>query len=309
MGAVRKPTVVPDRSAVALCSLEFLDLEFPEREYVCHPILQTQGVAFMHAWRGLGKTQVGIGIALAVATGTAFLKFHAPKPRRVLYIDGEMPGPLLQMRIKEALRRIPGNATISPDYLRVLTPDMQEDGLMPNLSTREGQAQIEALLGETELLMIDSITTLFRTGADTNQESSWVDEQEWILRLRRFGVSSLLVHHSSKNGTQRGTSKKEDIVDTSISLRRPADYSEEQGCRFELRFEKARSIFGADAAPFEAQLVGDAWTTKDLDDVRLVQVLELKESGLSLGAIADMTGIPKTTVHRLLKKGGVNDGK
>ncbi len=49
--------------------------------------------------RGLGKTHVSLNVAYAVATGGEFLGWKAPQPRRVLFIDGEMPGALLQERL------------------------------------------------------------------------------------------------------------------------------------------------------------------------------------------------------------------
>src|SRR4029077_649056 len=42
---------------------------------------------------------VAIGICFAIATGTSFLKWTAPKPRRVLLVDGEMPAAALQERL------------------------------------------------------------------------------------------------------------------------------------------------------------------------------------------------------------------
>jgi len=56
------------------------------------------------------------------------------------------------------------------------------------------------------------------------------------------------------NGRQRGTSRREDSLDTVIALRRPADYSPEEGARFEVHIEKARSIVGEGASPFEAMV-------------------------------------------------------
>jgi putative DNA primase/helicase len=48
---------------------------------------------------------------------------------------------------------------------------------------------------------------------------------------------------------------REDALDTVIALRRPEDYSPEQGARFEIHFEKLRNrVEGADAVPFEASL-------------------------------------------------------
>ena len=44
------------------------------------------------------------------------------------------------------------------------------------------------------------------------------------------------------------------MLDTSFSLRRPSDYSMEQGARFEVHIEKGRGLHGDHAKPFEAQL-------------------------------------------------------
>jgi hypothetical protein len=66
--------------------------------------------------------------------------------------------------------------------------------------------------------------------------------QNWLLRLRRKGVAVLLVHHAGVNGRQRETSRREDALDTVIALRRPADYSPEEGARFEVHIEKARTL-------------------------------------------------------------------
>ena len=49
--------------------------------------------------------------------------------------------------------------------------------------------------------------------------------QAWLLELRRRGMTVLLIHHAGKSGDQRGTSAREDIMDTVISLRRPREYS------------------------------------------------------------------------------------
>jgi putative DNA primase/helicase len=59
------------------------------------------------------------------------------------------------------------------------------------------------------------------------------------LQLRRAGKSVILIHHAGKSGRQRGTSRKEDVLDTIISLRRPPDYSPDQGARFEVYYEKS----------------------------------------------------------------------
>lgn len=79
---------------------DFLRLELPPQEDILTPWLTTQGLAMIYAPRGVGKTHVALGIAYAVATGGEFLRWQAPKPRGVLYLDGEMPAKMMQERLK-----------------------------------------------------------------------------------------------------------------------------------------------------------------------------------------------------------------
>jgi hypothetical protein len=116
----------------------------------------------------------------------------------------------------------------------------------------------------------------------------------------------LIVHHAGKGGEQRGTSRREDVLDTSISLRRPSDYLPTEGARFEVHFEKARGIHGERAKPFEAKLeIRDGamlWTIREIEDVNLARVKALLDDELSIRDIADETGLSKSTVHRLKKQ-------
>ena len=77
---------------------EFVRLNLPRRELVLSPILSVSSLAMLVAYRGVGKTQVALGLTYAVSCGSKFLRWHAPKPRRTLFVDGEMPGALLQER-------------------------------------------------------------------------------------------------------------------------------------------------------------------------------------------------------------------
>ena len=55
------------------------------------PILPGASVALLYSARGLGKTFLALAIARAVAAGEGFLAWHGSgRPRRVLYIEGEM---------------------------------------------------------------------------------------------------------------------------------------------------------------------------------------------------------------------------
>ena len=79
---------------------EFLTMDLPKQEMILAPFLPSQGLCLLYAKRGVGKTHVAIGIAYAVAVGGSFLKWKAANPRKVLYIDGEMPAVAMQERLK-----------------------------------------------------------------------------------------------------------------------------------------------------------------------------------------------------------------
>jgi len=278
---------------------DFLAKAFPPRELVLGPWLPAKGLVMIFAPRGIGKTWVSLNIAWAVATGGDFLGWSAPKPRRVLYIDGEMPGGTLQERLASIARANGGQA---PDgqALRFVASDLEEFGI-PDLATPEGQAAIDAVLGDADLIVCDNLSTLLRSGKENDSES-WVAFQGWLLAKRRQGRSVLLIHHAGKGGAQRGTSKREDILDTVINLKRPSDYEPEQGARFEVHFEKARGFAGPEAEAFEAAFAEDQWTRKDLGDTRSAVVLKLKGEGLTQREIANQTGIALATVNRILKR-------
>jgi hypothetical protein len=281
---------------------QLLTRKFDPPEHVLAPWLQNQGLAMIHAPRGIGKTHVSIGVACAVAAGTSFLRWSAPKPRRVLFIDGEMPGVMLQERFARTISAL--KADILPDNLKLVAADLEPDGL-PDLASEEGQQFYAEVIAPADLVLTDNLSTICRTLRE-NEADSWAPVQSWALRLRRESKSVLFIHHGGKNGGQRGTSKKEDILNTVIALRRPPDYEASQGARFEVHYEKARGFYGNDAEPFEAWLKDGQWQIGDVapaDDG--ASLLALKKQGLSDREIEKRTGIPKSTVNRKLKEKGL----
>lgn len=280
---------------------EFLRKDFPPREMQLAPWLPRQGLAMVFAPRGLGKTHFSLGVAYAVATGTNFLRWSAPKPRKVLVIDGEMPAAALQERwatiVSEGVGEMP-----SDDFVRILASDVFEMGL-PDLATIEGQEEIEPAIGDSELIVVDNLSTLARSGKE-NESESWATMQAWALKQRRAGRTVLFVHHAGKGGEQRGTSKREDVMDSVVKLARPSDYNPDEGARFEVHFTKSRGFSGEGAQSFEAALKDGQWTTRDMVDVRTAQILALKADGLTQREIASEVGCGLGTVSRTLKAGG-----
>jgi hypothetical protein len=277
---------------------ELLTTEFPARDLIVTPWMPRKGLALIVAGRGIGKTWVAFNVAHMAAVGGTFWNWRAPKPVRVVFIDGEMPAAVLQERYRAIV--LASNADGPGGNLQIVAADLQPDGL-PDLSDPLAQRYYDDVIKDADLVIVDNVSTVCRALRE-NEADTWGPVQEWALRQRAANRSVLFVHHAGKNGTQRGTSKKEDPLDTVIELRRPADYDATQGARFEVHFTKNRGFWGDDAKSFEARLNSDgSWTTGQVicgdDDVT---VKLLRAQGLSERQIAERTGLSKTTVHRIL---------
>jgi putative DNA primase/helicase len=278
-----------------LTAQDLLTMELPPRETVLAPWLPSKGLAMIYGPRGIGKTHVSLGAAYAIATGGTFLQWQAGRPRRVLIVDGEMPAHVLQQRIA-AIAANSGKEPPAPEYLRILAIDLQERGL--DLTDESNRETLAIALADAEAIFLDNISTLARGGRE-NEAESWLPVQEWALEQRRASRSVVFIHHAGKGGQQRGTSRREDVLDTVIALRKPADYLPDQGARFEVHYEKSRGFFGDDAKPFEAALGASGWTMRDIQDVDMARVVALSSDGMSVRDIAEETGFSKSQVNRL----------
>jgi hypothetical protein len=295
------PLIKTKKGVTKTCIKGLLETEFKPEELILAPWLPTQGLGMIHARPGVGKTFLAIGIAFAVAAGGKFLKWEAPQARSVLYIDGEMAGDDIKKRYEKIV--VEHGFALPSKLLEIITPDINED-ILPDIGTVAGQKLIESqLTDETELLILDNISCLQRTGEE-NPAEGWAVMQEWLLRLKSMGRAVLLIHHSGKGGSQRGTSKREDFLNTILVLKRNPTYEFEEGARFEVHYEKARSVYGVAARPFEAKLdiVEGVWTIKDLKMVTYEHVVRMRKDGISAPEIARTLEKDKSVIYKYIKK-------
>ena len=282
---------------------DFLALEMPRRETLLAPILPERSLSMLYAPRGVGKTLLSLSIGLAVAGGVPLLCWSAPRRKHVLYVDGEMPLSSLQERLRAISMGL--GADIPNDGFKILAADQTKQGL--SLGSEDGQKAVEPLLNAVDLMILDNLSTLCTTGSESASDA-WVPMQNWLIRLRRQGIAVLLVHHAGTNGRQRGTSRREDALDTIIALRRPEDYSPEQGARFEVHFEKLRNrVEHNGAVSFEAKLEslggdgsdGVRWSAQDVSPPMFKRATELFQEGLTVREVATTLHISKSEAGRI----------
>lgn len=304
--ATRQTPIAPLRERFPTVGLiDLIERDLPEQRPLLAPWLLESSLSMVHAYRGVGKTWFSLAVAYAVATGGEFLGWAAAHASSVLYVDGEMPARALQTRLKAMLASDARDVDIDGERLQFITPDLLQDA-PPDLGDPRDQEALQAIIDKTKpaLIIIDNISCLVRSGGAENDAESWLSVQGWALRMRKQGIAVLFVHHQGKNGAQRGTSKREDVLDTVISLRRPGEYKADEGAAFVVEFEKARHLHGGEAEAFEARLetVGGllAWTKRGAAVATLDRVVGMTKDGMSAQEIAVELGVSKSTAYRAI---------
>ncbi|EAU53346.1 AAA family ATPase, partial [Mariprofundus ferrooxydans] len=232
----------------------FMDAKVQPRKKLLGDWLLYKSLSIIYAERGLGKTQLALEIAMAVATGTDCLGWKSHGAEGVLYVDGEMSGHDMKVRLSNIISS--KKLTDNNINFELITPEISP--WLPDLSTEEGRHLIFNIVGQKKikLVIIDNISSLCRSNEySENDAISWKAIQEWAVDMRSQGCSIIFIHHAGKNGKQRGTSKREDVMDIVIGLKPIKDdaANDDVGARFDILFEKTRHSFGSAVKPIKGR--------------------------------------------------------
>jgi len=186
-----------------------------------------------------------------------------------------------------------------PGALTIVAADWQ-DAYLPRLDTPEGQEAIEPYVADADLILFDNRSCLFDSEGEKDP-TAWQPAQDYLLSLRRRGNAVMLAHHSNRMGGARGISKAEDPMNLLLKLTRPEDYSQEQGARFLVTFDKTRGVYGAAAAPFIAALTPTGWKVESVE-----RTDGLAEKILKFLQTADELGERPRSATAVVRGAGVN---
>ena len=283
---------------------ELLSIKLPERKKYL-PWLPEGGLAMIFGPRGLGKTMLGLGMTASLTTGRDFLSWPICEPVGVLYIDGEMALDGLRSRITSLLPEAP-KAPLCFLSGEICYSRLERDLTLSEDSIRQSIVSILDARKDLRVVVIDNVSCLF-PGIDEDKKRDWEPIQAWLISLRRRNLSVVLIHHAGKSGQQRGTSGREDALDTVIQLSRPTDYDAREGCHFELSFNKARSVRGEHVTALDVRLEEingvPTFTHRPLERSSQERVQELLAEGVTnLREIAETLGISKTYAHKLKRR-------
>jgi hypothetical protein len=330
LGAGPGPTlsiteVEPVKPFVMVDGDSFMLEKIPPRKVLCRTrdkkeaVFYAKSINQIFAWRGNGKTCLGLCLTWAFATGGSFLNYEVPEAANVLYIEGELPEEQMQERWKQIIGKTNGRA-------RLVTLDKQPEHMYDSFATEKGMARCEATLKQcadegfkVDVLFLDSMSTLFNIAA--NDEENWIRIQAWFISLRSRGICVFFFHHAGKSGMSRSHSKSEDMLDISIKLDNPTE--REEGCLHALlHYDKARQGLSEPDAEIKMKSVhtkdcackrgagvvlgcrGDKveWHYEHSQDVKKAQAFEMWAEGCSVRTAARDLEIPQGTAARWHKE-------
>ena len=269
-------------------------LEIPPRTAILtesgSPVFYESSVNQLLAWRGTGKTLFGLGLANAFASGGQILGFKADRPRKVLYLDGELPLSQLQERVRDmvALENRRNVQLFNPEMLP--TPrgiDLLHGGDFAALKRMAARSK-------AEVLILDSQSTLM--SGDSNKTEFQEPRQAALRELRWMGLCVIETHHLGKQGLQRGSSKNDDILDMQIRLNRVKDWEPADGLLFELTYEKIRHAARLDSG-YQVSLEDGLWVRQESDELK--SAAELFKQGKSEREVARELDITSSKARRL----------
>jgi len=163
---------------------------------------------------------------------------------------------------------------------------------------------------EIKVFAVDNVSCLC-PGLNENSKEDWDDINQWLIKLKHLGISTVLIHHLGKDKiSARGTSGREDNIDISIILKKPNNYKVSDKARFQVVFTKHRQDVEDPEAisDLEFRLVDKKWEVKNSKTASEDQVANLfHEGNLNQSEIAEIVGITKGQVskikHKLISSG------
>jgi hypothetical protein len=295
-----------DFTGIALTAQDWLARDLAEPDLLMGHMLSTTVRALLNATTGIGKTNFSMALFGHIGAGKDFLHWRCPRPRHVLYIDGEMSRKLFRDRIADVVRRL-GAPPVGTYFFN----KADVENFAP-LNTPEGQAAIWQLIAEIErrsgqkldAVCFDSIMALLL--GDMKEEDAWRDTMPLVYALTKRQIGQLWVHHTGHDTSRGyGTKTREWQLDTVMHLdeiKRP-----DTDASFALTFPKARERTPdnrVDFATVDIALVNDQWMGAVTTNVKAkisepltLKFFEALQHAADTSSIAATSGQPTATLE------------
>jgi putative DNA primase/helicase len=270
-----------------LTATQLMAADLPSRSDLLSPWLASGTAALVYGPPGIGKSFLALGIAWAVASGGSFLGWRSPRPRPVLYVDGELGAAELRDRL----------ALFGPlpDRLSILA---HHRPVGPPLDLGE-QAGIEHLMGSwnyPHLLVLDTLDALAPLDGDPMRRDRL---RSFLLHLKRNRRAVLMVDHTNKQGAPHGPVERVRAADMVMALRPAEPRALSGNARFEIHFEKTRQRMPVFPILAELQTVNGAGAWRWDAACRVERLAALVGRGFSRRDVCEELGIERSWFFRL----------
>lgn len=287
----------------------FLELEFQPDQELLGKMILAKSIGMIAGPRGGGKSWNAMIFAYAIAGGKEVLPWGVGSGSSVTYLDGEMRATGVQERFRllHQKNKDPVTRMMAENNFHIISRDYIGDSI-GSIDTEEGQLKIDALIPPgTKLLILDNLSAW--TSGGREDSNAWAIIKTWLIKKRLQGIAVLLIHHTGKNGQQRGSSMHEDLLDYSILLSPLPPRGERSETRFGIDHKKLRDHIPELRQKYECAI----WTDEDGLDFDFavagsdpaqheIEMVELSKLGMSQIDISKQLGISKYKVCRILKK-------
>jgi predicted ATP-dependent serine protease len=277
---------------------KIMETEFPKAEPLIDGLLYSGDQALIFGKAGSGKSYITQKLMLCLAMGKDFGFYNIRNPKRILYVDGEMPPEAIQSRFRKMRKNLTeeewqrGHENLL--YVsRFICPQDIPDAMLRTLDEERNMNQLIKTIerNNIDVLVIDNIFTCYAF-EDYSSPTEWIAHVNPLLNYcRKNNITCWIVDHANKNQTLFGTMSKTVTLDLLIKLESErkefdvlddTDHDNEPEFSFKFEFEKARRLTSAQQQPTEFELRnGDVLTREDPARIQVALAKKYYEQGLS----------------------------
>jgi len=281
----------------------FMGLNVQNGLVYLNPIIRREGIVMITGSAGVGKTMFVLGLCKSLLTGESFGSWTVENQCNVLYIDGELP--IYEMKGRITLFGLQGT-----EGFHIFSSMVNKD-MNFNLTNVDFQNHIIQKIEEDniQVCVFDNLSSL-TPGIDENSKSSYDPINQYFLTLRKKGVTTIFLHHTTKGKKeQRGTSGRTDNIDVWCNIERTSEMRS-RILKLKLKFNKFRYEESENLHNNVFVLNGSTWT-HDGQETTLsenkIKLLKLLDEGKTQTEIGRLLNVKQSYVSRmkteLIKKG------
>lgn len=190
------------------------------REDLLGYLIQSQMIVNFSAPSGICKSWLAMYLCMVIATAGECFGLKAPKARKVVYLDAEMPEVDAKNRIENFSMGLSGHELeLFDSNFTIINVDGTEQEL-PDLTTELGQHIVSHHSKSADVLVIDNYISVF---PETDDKDTIKIKQftNWLRQLRASGLTIITINHTTKDLKRLGSVVLDTFNDLTVDIREP----------------------------------------------------------------------------------------